>query len=133
MRIAIAGYGIVPQIRNRKRRQSSIYITSAVLRHIPEASVKPTVAVLMVQKEAVNALRRSRANLSLLAISVQFFIRRRRLYIGYRRAFSVRRLKVDSSLRLDLLPGPAVADVGCGRNFLDVMGGVQSEAQTVAE
>lgn len=96
------------------------YITSAVLRHILEASVKPTVAVLMVQKEVAERIVAQPGDLSLLAISVQFYAQARIVHRVPAGAFRPPP-KVDSAvLRLDLLPEPAVADVDVEK-FFDVV------------
>jgi 16S rRNA (adenine1518-N6/adenine1519-N6)-dimethyltransferase len=49
------------------------YITSPVLRHFLEASVKPTKMVVMVQKEVAEALVAGPGQRSLLSVSVQFY------------------------------------------------------------
>ncbi len=49
------------------------YITSAVLRHFLEATVKPTLMVIMVQKEIAQAITAKPGEMSLLAVSVQFY------------------------------------------------------------
>lgn len=49
------------------------YITSAVLRHILEASVRPQLIVLMVQKEVAQRIVAAPGQMSLLAVSVQFY------------------------------------------------------------
>jgi len=49
------------------------YITSAVLRHFLEASLKPQTMVVMVQKEVAEAITARPGQLSLLSISVQFY------------------------------------------------------------
>jgi 16S rRNA (adenine1518-N6/adenine1519-N6)-dimethyltransferase len=49
------------------------YITSPVLRHFLEASVKPEVMVVMVQKEVARAIVAEPGQRSLLSISVQFY------------------------------------------------------------
>lgn len=49
------------------------YITSAVLRHILEASVRPQLIVLMVQKEVAQRVVAGPGQMSLLAVSVQFY------------------------------------------------------------
>jgi 16S rRNA (adenine1518-N6/adenine1519-N6)-dimethyltransferase len=49
------------------------YITSAILRHILEAGHKPTVAVVMVQREVALRMAAQPPEMSLLAVSVQFF------------------------------------------------------------
>jgi 16S rRNA (adenine1518-N6/adenine1519-N6)-dimethyltransferase len=49
------------------------YITSPVLRHFLEASVRPQVMVVMVQKEVAEAIVAGPGQRSLLSISVQFY------------------------------------------------------------
>ena len=96
------------------------YITSAVLRHILEATVKPTAAVVMVQKEVAERIVAQPGDLSLLAISVQFYAQARIVHRVPAGAFRPPP-KVDSAvLRLDLLPEPAVGDVDVDK-FFDVV------------
>lgn len=49
------------------------YITSAVLRHLLEARVRPTLCVLMVQREVAQRIVAQPDEMSLLAVSVQFY------------------------------------------------------------
>jgi 16S rRNA (adenine1518-N6/adenine1519-N6)-dimethyltransferase len=49
------------------------YITSAVLRHFLEASVKPERIVVMVQKEVAEAITAKPGQQSVLSVSVQFY------------------------------------------------------------
>jgi len=49
------------------------YITSPILRHFLEASVKPSVMVVMVQKEVGEAIAAEPGKMSILAVSVQFY------------------------------------------------------------
>jgi len=49
------------------------YITSPVLRHFLEASVKPEVMILMIQKEVAESIVAEPGRMSLLSVSVQFF------------------------------------------------------------
>ncbi len=49
------------------------YITSPVLRHFLEASIKPQIMVVMVQKEVAEAIVAEPGQMSLLTISVQFY------------------------------------------------------------
>jgi 16S rRNA (adenine1518-N6/adenine1519-N6)-dimethyltransferase len=49
------------------------YITSAVLRHFLEASVKPETIVVMVQKEVAEAITAKPGEQSILSVSVQFY------------------------------------------------------------
>ncbi len=49
------------------------YITSPVLRHFLEASLKPQIMVVMVQKEVAEAIVAEPGDMSVLSISVQFY------------------------------------------------------------
>ncbi|RIK39950.1 MAG: ribosomal RNA small subunit methyltransferase A [Chloroflexi bacterium] len=87
------------------------YITSAVLRHILEARVRPTLAVVMVQREVAERICAGPGEMSLLAVSVQFYAEPRIVDRVPAGAFRPQP-KVDSAvLRLDVRPQPAVADV----------------------
>ena len=84
------------------------YITSAVLRHFLEASVKPQVMVVMVQKEVAEEIAAKPGRMSLLSISVQLY--GEPTIIGYvpARCFYPAP-EVDSAiLRIALYPQPAV-------------------------
>ena len=85
------------------------YITSAVLRHFLEASLKPKVMVVMVQKEVAGAIVAQPGDMSLLAVSVQFY--GQPSVIGYVPASSFYPApEVDSAiLRIVLYPRTAVA------------------------
>ncbi len=85
------------------------YITSPVLRHFLEASVKPQMMVVMVQKEVAEVIVAEPGRMSLLSISVQFYGEPR--IVGYvpARCFYPAP-EVDSAiLRVKLYPRPAVA------------------------
>jgi 16S rRNA (adenine1518-N6/adenine1519-N6)-dimethyltransferase len=56
------------------------YITSAVLRHLLDASLKPHRMVLTVQREVAERIVAAPGQMSLLAVSVQFYGRPRRLF-----------------------------------------------------
>jgi 16S rRNA (adenine1518-N6/adenine1519-N6)-dimethyltransferase len=49
------------------------YITSAVIRHLLEASLRPALIVLTVQLEVAHRITARPGNMSLLAVSVQFY------------------------------------------------------------
>ena len=49
------------------------YITSPILRHFLEASVKPQIMVIMLQKEVAEAIVAEPGRMSVLSISVQFY------------------------------------------------------------
>jgi 16S rRNA (adenine1518-N6/adenine1519-N6)-dimethyltransferase len=91
-----AGYKVVANL--------PYYITSPVLRHFLEASAKPKIMVVMVQKEVAEAITARPGEMSLLSVSVQFYGEPR--IIGYVPAQCFYPApKVDSAiLRIDLHP-----------------------------
>ena len=85
------------------------YITSAVLRHFLEASFKPHLMVVMVQKEVAEAIVAKPGRMSLLSISVQFYGEPTIVSYVPARCFYPAP-EVDSAiLRIALHPKPAVA------------------------
>ncbi len=96
------------------------YITSPVLRHFLEASLKPQLMVVMMQKEVGEAIVASSGKMSLFSLSVQFYAKPGILIHVPARSFYPPP-KVDSVvLRLDLLPLPAVV-VSDVDSFFDIM------------
>ena len=85
------------------------YITSPVLRHFLEASIKPQIMVVMVQKEVAETIVARPGQMSVLSISVQFYGEPRIIdYVPSRCFYPAP--EVDSAiLRIDLYPQPAVA------------------------
>ena len=89
------------------------YITSLVLRHFLEASVKPRIMVVMVQKEVAEVIVAEPGRMSMLSISVQFYGKPEIISLVPARCFYPSP-EVDSAiLRITLYPRPpvAVADV----------------------
>jgi len=96
------------------------YITSPVLRHFLEASAKPKLMILMVQKEVAEAIVAKPGKMSLLSVSVQFYGEPRIISDVPAQCFYPAP-KVDSAiLRIDPSPQPrvAVADEG---SFFDLV------------
>jgi len=85
------------------------YITSPVLRHFLEASVKPKLMLVMVQKEVAEAIVAEPGKRSVLSISVQFYGKPK--IVSYVPAQSFHPApEVDSAiLRVNVYPQPAVA------------------------
>ncbi len=84
------------------------YITSAVLRHFLEASLKPRLMVVMVQKEVAEAIAAKPGRMSLLSISVQFYGQPEIVSYVPARCFHPAP-EVDSAiLKIALYPEPAV-------------------------
>jgi 16S rRNA (adenine1518-N6/adenine1519-N6)-dimethyltransferase len=90
------------------------YITSPVLRYFVEASPKPSLMVVMVQKEVGEAIVAGPGKMSLLAVSLQIYSKPSIISHVPAQCFYPQP-KVDSVVvRFDLLPEPAVkvADMG---------------------
>ena len=85
------------------------YITSPVLRHFLEASVKPEIMIVMVQKEVAEAIVAEPGQRSVLSISVQFY--GKPSIVSYVPAKSFYPApEVDSAiLRIDVYSQPAVS------------------------
>ncbi len=87
------------------------YITNAVLRHLLERDCRPTQIVVLVQKEVAERICAQPGDLSLLAVSVQFYAEPTLVHRVPAGAFYPPP-KVDSAvLHLAVRPEPAVADV----------------------
>ena len=86
------------------------YITAPVLRHFLEASAKPQMMIVMVQREVGEAITAKPGAMSLLSVSVQFYGEPRIISYVPAQCFYPAP-KVDSAiLRIDLRPKPLVAD-----------------------
>jgi 16S rRNA (adenine1518-N6/adenine1519-N6)-dimethyltransferase len=95
-----SGYQVVANI--------PYYITSAVIRHLLEAPVKPTRIVLTVQREVAERISAGTGKLSLLALSVQVYGQPRTVARIPAGAFYPSP-KVDSAVvRVDLYPEPLI-------------------------
>ena len=84
------------------------YITSPIIRHFLEASSKPALMVVTVQKEVGEAIAAKPGSMSLLSIGVQFYAKP--TIIGYipTGGFYPSPRVESAILRLDILPQPAV-------------------------
>lgn len=108
------------------------YITSMVLRHVLEAAPPPTLAVVMVQKEVAERICAMPGDLSLLAVSVQYYARPRIVQRVPAGAFYPAP-KVDSAvLRLDVRPEPAVTSVPAPEFFRVVRAGFGQKRKQLA-
>jgi 16S rRNA (adenine1518-N6/adenine1519-N6)-dimethyltransferase len=96
------------------------YITSPVLRHLLEAAQPPPLAVLMVQQEVAERICARPGNMSILAVSVQFYARPRLLFSVPAEAFHPRPNVKSAIIHLDVLPTPAIEDVET-EHFFDVV------------
>ncbi|MBI2848691.1 MAG: ribosomal RNA small subunit methyltransferase A [Chloroflexi bacterium] len=95
-------------------------ITSPVLRYFLEAPLKPSLMVVMVQKEVAKRLTAQPGDMSLLSIAVQLYGKPRIIHFVPARCFYPAP-KVDSAIvRIDIFPKPAV-DIGDGVRFFQVV------------
>jgi 16S rRNA (adenine1518-N6/adenine1519-N6)-dimethyltransferase len=108
------------------------YITSAALRRVLEAQRPPRLAVVMVQAEVAERICAAPGDLSLLAVSVQFYATPAIVHRVPAGAFYPRP-KVDSAvLRLEVRPQPAVTDVSPARFFAVVRAGFSQKRKQLA-
>jgi 16S rRNA (adenine1518-N6/adenine1519-N6)-dimethyltransferase len=109
---AISSYKVVANL--------PYYITSPILSYFVEASVKPQIMVVMVQKEVAEAIVAEPGQMSVLSISVQFYGEPRIIsYVPAQCFYPVP--EVDSAiLQIDLYSQPAVA-VTDERGFFDLV------------
>jgi len=99
------------------------YITSPVLRHFLEASAKPQMMIVMVQKEVAEAIVAKPGEMSLLSVSVQFYGKPKIISYVPAQCFYPAP-EVDSAiLRIDLYSQPAVAVTDEGSFFQLVRAG----------
>ena len=83
-------------------------ITSAVLRHFLEASTKPTLMVVLVQKEVAQRITARPGQMSLLSVSVQLY-GKPQIVLKIPPSAFYPRPKVESALvRIEILPEPAL-------------------------
>jgi 16S rRNA (adenine1518-N6/adenine1519-N6)-dimethyltransferase len=96
------------------------YITSPALRHFLEASAKPKMMLVMVQKEVAEAIVAEPGKRSVLSISVQFYGKPRIVsYVPSKSFYPAP--KVDSAiLRIDVYSQPAVA-VSDEKSFFELV------------
>jgi len=84
------------------------YITSAVLRHLLEANLKPRSMVLTVQREVAERIVAQPGQMSLLAVSVQLYGRPRLLFRIQPGSFYPAPRVESALLRVDIHPTPLV-------------------------
>jgi 16S rRNA (adenine1518-N6/adenine1519-N6)-dimethyltransferase len=108
------------------------YITSPVLRHFLEASAKPQIMIVMVQKEVAEAIVAKPGEMSLLSVSIQFYGEPRIISYVPAKCFYPAP-EVDSAiLRIDLYPQPAVAVTDVGSFFDLVRAGFTTPRKQIA-
>ena len=91
------------------------YITAAVMRHLLEAPVRPARIVVTVQREVAQRMTASPGNMSMLAVSMQFYAKLK-ICMRLKRGVFFPPPQVESAVvRLDLYAEPPVPvdDVAC--------------------
>ena len=78
------------------------YITSAILRHLLESAAPPRLLVVTVQKEVAERITAGPGDMSLLAVSVQFYGQTARFFEVARAGFSQPRKQLRNSLAAGL-------------------------------
>ncbi|MFC1981579.1 16S rRNA (adenine(1518)-N(6)/adenine(1519)-N(6))-dimethyltransferase RsmA [Chloroflexota bacterium] len=108
------------------------YITSPVLRHFLEASVKPEIMVVMVQKEVAEIIAAEPGDRSMLSISVQFYGKPKIVsYVPTQSFYPAP--EVDSAiLQIEVYPRPAVAVTDEKSFFELVRAGFTSSRKQIA-
>ncbi|MCD6520914.1 MAG: ribosomal RNA small subunit methyltransferase A [Anaerolineae bacterium] len=124
--------GLSPrQLRYKVVANLPYYITSAVLRHLLGARVRPALLVLTVQKEVAQRIVAAPGRLSMLAISVQVFGEPQIVCRVPARAFYPRP-KVDSAvLRVRVYPTPLVPEEELPRFFKVVRAGFAQKRKQI--
>jgi 16S rRNA (adenine1518-N6/adenine1519-N6)-dimethyltransferase len=93
------------------------YITSAVIRHVLEAAAKPALIVLTMQREVAERLCAGPGDMSLLAVSAQFYGAPRVVARIPPGAFHPRPAVDSAVVRLDVFPEPVVTAVDTAQFF----------------
>jgi 16S rRNA (adenine1518-N6/adenine1519-N6)-dimethyltransferase len=106
--LLIAGEGDVIPSQYKVVANLPYYITSPILRHFLEASWKPLLMVVTVQKEVAETIMAQAGRMTLLSVGIQFYAVPTIIeYIPARSFYPSPRVE-SAILRLDTLPQPAV-------------------------
>ncbi len=84
------------------------YAANPIVRRFLEAAWKPTLMVVMVQKEVAQRMVAQPGDMSLLSVAVQFYGRPRMVCTVPARAFSPPPKVTSAVVRIDVLPRPAL-------------------------
>jgi len=110
--LAISPYKVVANL--------PYYITSPVLRHFLEASVKPEIMIVMVQREVAEAIVAEPGQRSVLSISVQFYGKPSIVSYVPAKSFYPAPEVGSAILRIDVYPQPVV-DVDDEKSFFELV------------
>lgn len=108
------------------------YITQPIIRHFCESKLKPQMMVIMVQKEVAKNIVARPGELSILAISVQFYGRPEIIdYVPAGNFYPAP--KVDSAiLKIEMYPEPLISVTDNGHFFKIVRAGFSAARKQVA-
>jgi 16S rRNA (adenine1518-N6/adenine1519-N6)-dimethyltransferase len=112
-----AGAGFDPARRFKVVANLPYYITTAILRHLLTATHKPRTLVVMVQREVAQRMVARPPDMSLLAVSVQFFATVRIVRTIAPGAFYPRPKVESAVVRLDVDEVPRLGEADAGRFF----------------
>ncbi|MBI4786869.1 MAG: ribosomal RNA small subunit methyltransferase A [Chloroflexi bacterium] len=98
--------GNIPAPRFKVVANLPYYITSAILRHLLEADRKPSVVVVMVQRQVAQRMMAKPPDMNLLAVSVQFYARVRLVRTIAPGAFYPKPKVESAVVRLDVYDTP---------------------------
>lgn len=108
------------------------YITSAILRQVLESDHPPTVAAMMVQKEVAERICAQPDDMSVLAVSVQFYAQPTLIQVVPASAFYPQP-KVDSAiLHLNVYPEPVITGISAKNYFTVVRAGFGQRRKQIA-
>lgn len=115
-------YSTTPELSQSYKVVANLpyYITSPILRHFLEASLKPSLMVIMVQKEVGQAIAANPGKMSLLTVAAQFYSKPSIITSVPAKSFYPPP-KVDSEvLRLDVYSKPPI-EVSDVNGFFDIV------------
>jgi 16S rRNA (adenine1518-N6/adenine1519-N6)-dimethyltransferase len=107
------------------------YITSAVIRHLLEARIKPGRMVLTMQQEVVERICSKAGDMSLLALSVQVYGKPMKVLSIPAKAFYPSPSVDSAVLRIDLYPSPLISEELLGRFFALIKAGFSQKRKTL--
>jgi 16S rRNA (adenine1518-N6/adenine1519-N6)-dimethyltransferase len=115
--LRISGAGIDPAPHFKVVANLPYYITSAILRHLLESEARPSIVVVMVQREVAQRMTATPPAMNLLAVSVQFFARVHVVRTIAPGAFYPRPKVESAVVRLDVFDRPPLVLEDTARFF----------------
>lgn len=115
--LRMPGAGIDPAPHFKVVANLPYYITSAILRHLLESRARPSLVVVMVQREVAQRMTAKPPAMNLLAVSVQFFSRVRVVRTIAPGAFYPRPKVESAVVKLDVFDRPPLGIEDTARFF----------------